>query len=108
MGNKLPALLVDHQHDDLMLMFVLWWREKSKREKCILSCNRKAFFNSLPDHLNARLSHKLGKVSVQLPHLLPWQKLFFNSHDPTLITTTGLDHEGFEWILDRFKGPYDH
>eukprot|EP00957_Ditylum_brightwellii_P145658 11090247-Ditylum_brightwellii.AAC.1 len=93
MENKPSVLLVAHQHDDLMLMFTLWWRKESKREKFILSCNRKEFFNSLPDHLNARLSHKLGRVSVQLPHLLPWEKLFFSGHDPTLITTTGFDHE---------------
>eukprot|EP00957_Ditylum_brightwellii_P109689 8366707-Ditylum_brightwellii.AAC.1 len=91
-----------------MLMFALWWREKIKREECTLSCNRKEFFNSLPDHLKARLSHKLGRVSVWLPPLLPWQKLFFGSHDPTLITTIGSDHKGFEWVLDHFKGPYNH
>eukprot|EP00957_Ditylum_brightwellii_P023312 1759756-Ditylum_brightwellii.AAC.1 len=66
-----------------MLMFALWWREKSKREKFTLSYNRKEFFNSLPDHIKA-------------------------SHDPTLITTTGFDYEGFEWVLDHFKGPCDH
>eukprot|EP00957_Ditylum_brightwellii_P041261 3123915-Ditylum_brightwellii.AAC.1 len=40
--------------------------------------------------------------------MLPWQKLFFCGHDSTLITTTEFDHEGFEWILDHFKGPYNH
>eukprot|EP00957_Ditylum_brightwellii_P162671 12387511-Ditylum_brightwellii.AAC.1 len=61
MRNEPSFLLVDHQHDDLILMFALWWREKSKKEQFILSPSRKEFFNSLPDHLKARLSHKLGR-----------------------------------------------
>eukprot|EP00957_Ditylum_brightwellii_P040103 3035028-Ditylum_brightwellii.AAC.1 len=106
MGNKPSTLLVDHQHDDLMLMFARWWREKTKKEQFILSYNRKEFFNSPPDHLKARLSHKLGRVSVWLPHLLPWQKLFFSGHDPTLITTTWLDLGPLQGSLQSFDWPW--
>eukprot|EP00957_Ditylum_brightwellii_P179761 13693755-Ditylum_brightwellii.AAC.1 len=96
MGNKPSALLFAHQYDDLMLMFALWWREKTKKEKFILSCNGKFFSNSLSDHIKVRLSHKLRRVDVHLPYMSPWQKLYFSGHDPTLITTTGFDCADFE------------
>eukprot|EP00957_Ditylum_brightwellii_P115851 8837460-Ditylum_brightwellii.AAC.1 len=103
MKKKPSALLYDHQHDDLMLMFALWWREKMKKEQFILSYNRKVFFNTLPDHIKVRLSHKLRRAAVHLPPMSPCQKLYFSSNDPNLITTTGFDHTGFEWILDSFR-----
>eukprot|EP00957_Ditylum_brightwellii_P196579 14978070-Ditylum_brightwellii.AAC.1 len=63
-----------------------------KKEQFILSCNRNVFFNSLPDHIKSRLFHKLRRVAVFLPSMLPWQKLYFSSHDSTLFTTTRFDH----------------
>eukprot|EP00957_Ditylum_brightwellii_P110145 8401052-Ditylum_brightwellii.AAC.1 len=66
-----------------MLMFPLRWKEKTKKDQFILSRNKKDFFNSFPDHIKA------------------------SGHVPTLITTTGFGHAGFEWILEYFEGLYN-
>eukprot|EP00957_Ditylum_brightwellii_P077870 5918825-Ditylum_brightwellii.AAC.1 len=88
MGNDMSALsslFHDNQHDHLISMFAMRWRKKNK------------IFTTLPaDNIKARLTHKLRKIVACLPALSPWQKLYFCGHDPTLITTTGFDPEGFE------------
>ena len=68
---------------------------------------QKQFQQSLPaeeKRLRQRRIHRDALLDVGTS---PWRKLFYSYNNQSLITVTGVDHETFEYLLQKFKPYFD-
>eukprot|EP00957_Ditylum_brightwellii_P107723 8218914-Ditylum_brightwellii.AAC.1 len=90
--------------DAMMLAAYLFLRKKEAKK--VLLCLMKEYFLGLPGALQNLRHQKLYCLSLLIPYLSPWQKVYFSGHDPSMITIIGFHNKSFVWLFQKFQDMY--